>query len=398
MIENDEMYESQSAAVATMRRNTAPALRGPRPGSAVIEADAQRVTAEVQAAIITARRFPREEASARDRILIEFARPSVAESALYNYAKGGTAISGLSIRAAEAIVRHWGNIHREVRELERHPGGAIWQAVAWDMQTNTREARTFWVPYQRVTRDGSYEITDPREQYELGANYGARRLRACMLGLIPADIQDDAREQAEATLKARVEVTPAKLKSMVDKFGEHGVTQAMIEARIQRKLDAIAPAQVVQLSKIFNSIRDGMSKAGDWFDMAPGKTADGQGEPEPRRAPRGVEGLRRRMQNGDASEPANEATPPAESAEPVDIGDAPEAPPPEPAPAVAREPQPGPNSYAVIRHAIEHATSLAALDAAYQRIAKSEPASFRAELAELAEQAQVRLASRGAAE
>ena len=45
-----------------------------------------------------------------------------------------------------------------------------------------------------------------------------------------------------------------------------GVIQDMIEKKIQRRLDSITPAQVVSLRKIYNSLKDGMSKPSDWFE------------------------------------------------------------------------------------------------------------------------------------
>jgi hypothetical protein len=53
---------------------------------------------------------------------------------------------------------------------------------------------------------------------------------------------------------------------VVETFGEIGVTREQIEARIQCRIDAIRPAQVVQLRKIFASVRDGMSSPADWFE------------------------------------------------------------------------------------------------------------------------------------
>jgi hypothetical protein len=48
----------------------------------------------------------------------------------------------------------------------------------------------------------------------------------------------------------------------------------MIEKRIQRRLDAMTPALMVQLGKVYNSLKDGMSTIADWFEVAPA-TADG---------------------------------------------------------------------------------------------------------------------------
>src|SRR6185436_5105938 len=55
------------------------------------------------------------------------------------------------------------------------------------------------------------------------------------------------------------------------------------EKRIQRRLEAIVPAQVVHLKKVYASIRDGMSTAEEWFDMEP---QQGQGASAPEAAER----------------------------------------------------------------------------------------------------------------
>lgn len=34
-------------------------------------------------------------------------------------------------------------------------------------------------------------------------------------------------------------------------------------------MESILPAQVVSLGRIYNSLRDGMSKPHEWFDVAP---------------------------------------------------------------------------------------------------------------------------------
>ena len=47
------------------------------------------------------------------------------------------------------------------------------------------------------------------------------------------------------------------------------MTKEQIEARVQCHLDAIKPAQLGNLGKIFNSIKDGMSKPEDWFPKEP---------------------------------------------------------------------------------------------------------------------------------
>lgn len=242
-------------------------LPKPEAPAVLAEAAVQREIAEVQAAMTIAKRFPRNQAQALDRIMIACQRPTLAESALYSYARGGTEITGPSIRLAEAIVQLWGNVDFGIRELEQRNGESTVEAYAWDLETNTRQKKTFQVRHKRFTKKGSYDLSDPRDIYELVANQGARRLRACILGIIPGDIVEAAQNQCEQTLKAKADLSPKKVSKMITAFEGFQVSKSMIEARIQRKLESVTAAQVVALGKIYNSLKDGMSKPEDWFEV-----------------------------------------------------------------------------------------------------------------------------------
>lgn len=238
-----------------------------RPSGALAQTDAQRAIAEVQAAMMIARANPRDEKQAIDRILNACQRQRLAEAAVYSYSRGGSEISGPSIRLAEALAQNWGNIQFGIREIEQRAGvESTVQAFAWDVETNVKREMVFTVPHVRHTRKGSYKLDDPRDVYEMVANNGSRRLRACILAVIPGDVIDMAVEQCEATMRVKADVSPEGIQKMVAAFEELGVTQHQLETRIQRRLDAIQPAQVVNLKKIYASLRDGMSQVADWFE------------------------------------------------------------------------------------------------------------------------------------
>lgn len=245
-----------------------------RQSEAMVAVEQSRAIAETQAALAIAKRFPRDPLAAMDRILNACSRPTLAESALYTYSRGGTDITGPSIRMAEALAQQWGNFQFGIRELEQRQGESTVEAFAWDVETNTRQVKVFTVRHERHTRQGVKALTDPRDIYELTANQGARRLRACILGVIPGDVVEAAVKQCEVTLNTKAEVTPERLKVLVEKFGEFGVTQAQIEKRIQRRLEAMTPAQLVDLGKKYNSMKDGMSTAADWFDPEEAPTGE----------------------------------------------------------------------------------------------------------------------------
>lgn len=216
-----------------------------------------------------AKRFPRDERISMDKLLNACMRQGLAEQAVYDYTRGGTPVSGASIRLAEAAARAWGNLRYGYKEISHDKVSTTCLAYAYDLESNLRAERTFTVSHVRHTKGskGDYLLTDPRDIYEIVANNAARRIRACILELLPGDVIDAAVAQCEETMKAQADVSPDGVKKMADAFRQKfGVSKAQIEARIQRRLDAITPAQVVALRKIFVSLKDGMSTKDEWFD------------------------------------------------------------------------------------------------------------------------------------
>src|SRR5690625_3802818 len=164
------------------------------------QSSASREMEEVKGQIFMARQFPRNVFQAEQRILDACKRPALAETAVYSYPRGGTRVEGPSIRLAEVLAQNWGNVAFGIKELEQKNGESVAMAYAWDLETNVRQEKVFYVPHLRYTKNGVKKLTDPRDIYEMVANNGARRLRACILGIIPGDIVDKAVEECNRTL------------------------------------------------------------------------------------------------------------------------------------------------------------------------------------------------------
>ena len=237
-------------------------------GSAVARSDAERAIKEVEAAMAIAKRFPRDPVAAMDRILQACTRPTLAEAALYAYPRGSEMVTGPSIRLAEAIAQNWGNIQFGIRELSQSNGTSTVEAFAWDVETNVRQTKVFQVAHIRHTRRGQYRLEDPRDIYEMVANQGARRLRACILGVIPGDVVEAAVRQCEMTIQNSADASPEQIEKLVAAFAEIGVTRDMLVKRLGHHLDAIIAAEVLQLRKIYQSIKDGFAGIGDFFEVA----------------------------------------------------------------------------------------------------------------------------------
>ncbi len=119
---------------------------------------------------------------------------------MYEYPRGGTKVSGPSIRLAEALAQNWGNIDYGIMELEQKAGESSVMAYAWDLETNTRQTKIFTVKHERKAKGTVTKLNDARDIYEMVANQGARRLRSCILGVIPGDIVDAAVDMCQKTL------------------------------------------------------------------------------------------------------------------------------------------------------------------------------------------------------
>lgn len=225
-----------------------------------------RATQEIQAALVIAKRFERDEVRVKAKILDACKRKELAEVAEYEYSRGGTRITGPTIDLLRAIANRWGNLRFGWSEVDRRGGVSSVRCFAWDLQTNGQAERTFTVKHWRDTQGGGYELKDERDIYEMLANQAARRVRACLEEVVDSDIVSAAVEQCRKTLREG-EKTPVQDRAvhMVNAFSEFGVTQPMIETKLGNKLEAVSENQLASLRRIFKSLKDGVGVREDYF-------------------------------------------------------------------------------------------------------------------------------------
>lgn len=246
------------------------------PSSVTAQSAKSREMAEVQSQIFLAKQFPRDEYQAEAKVLNACKRLSLAETALYEYPRGGQKVTGPSIRLAETVARYWGNINYGIKEVEQKDGASTVVAYAWDMETNTRQEKVFQVKHERYTKSGMQKLVDPRDIYELVANNGARRLRACILGVIPGDVIDNAVEQCKRTmLDGYKEPLKDRIVKGVSYLKDHyGITQQMVEDRFGYNLESFTEQDFQKLRSINVSLKDGMAKREDFFNLNIQKEAE----------------------------------------------------------------------------------------------------------------------------
>ncbi len=226
-----------------------------------------REVAQIQGQIMLAKMYPRNMKDVWNKVEGACSRKNLASHAIYRYARGGTDISGPSIRLAEALINAYGNAKSGFEVIESDSDSSRVRSYAYDMETNTLQERTFDVPHIRETKKGRTKLTDPRDIYETIANQASRRERACILALLPSDLVEFAVSSCYKTLEQTVDLNPAKIRNMVESFAKYGVSQVMIEARIQRHVDAMTVTHFVDLLSIGEALRDGVGTIDQYFDL-----------------------------------------------------------------------------------------------------------------------------------
>ncbi|MCY9166048.1 hypothetical protein [Bacillus atrophaeus] len=245
-------------------------MPAPKQASSVTtEAMVSRQAQEVQAAMVIAKKFPRDVYAAFDRIKKACERRLLAENAVYEYPRGGSKVSGPSIRLAEALAQNWGNIDYGIMELEQKAGESSVMAYAWDLETNTRQTKIFTVKHERKAKGAVTKLNDPRDIYEMVANQGARRVRSCILGVIPGDIVDAAVDMCQQTLiNGHKEPLEDRLRNALSTFKkEFGITKEMIQEYIGSNVDAFTEQDYLKIGRIYTALRDGMAKKEDYFNI-----------------------------------------------------------------------------------------------------------------------------------
>ena len=233
-----------------------------------VAVESSRAIAEAQGKLIIAKKFPRDEVVAYAKAMQACQRPKMAATAFYSYPRGGSTVSGASIRFAEELARCWGNVDYGIKELSRDSGKSEMQAYAWDMETNTISVQNFTNPHQRESGGKMVKLTSDRDIYEINANMAARRLRARILAVLPNWFVEDCINECKKTLAGKNE-TPLidRVRNMLVQFERFSVTKEMIEKRLKHTIETNTQDEFVELVGIFNSLKDKQSSVVDWFEQ-----------------------------------------------------------------------------------------------------------------------------------
>lgn len=245
-------------------------------GGALARVEAAEAVARVQSAYVMARKFPRHKERAIADIVAECARKELADVAIYRFPRGGETVQGPSIRLAEVIAQNWGNVDFGVREIEHVEGlngRSVIEAYCLDLEKNVQKTSTFTVFHKRKVGKGNASkmrhLDDPRDVYEHVANMGTRRMRECILKVIPKHVTDRALAAVRATRDAEKSTRPFqdRVQDMVVAFKELGVTTEMLEGWLEHSISMLNEDELEELRGIFTAIKQKHADRGEYFDL-----------------------------------------------------------------------------------------------------------------------------------
>jgi hypothetical protein len=230
-----------------------------RAASEATKIEQARAIAEVQAAAIAQER-PRDVARAIAEMNDVCKRKALADRAFYRYKRSGQVVSDISIHLARELARIWGNIQYGIAELNRTTDQSEMLAAAWDLQTNTRVTNSFISPHARDTTDQKRKpLVDLRDVYENNANLGARRVRECILAVIPKWFSEEARDICAETRAKETDGKPRDLviAAAVKAFADRNITRDQLEAKLGRAADKWTDMDLATLRLIKDSLDRG---------------------------------------------------------------------------------------------------------------------------------------------
>lgn len=235
---------------------------------------------EIQSAIAIAKRFPRNEDQAFERLMKSAGRTSFADVAAYSFPRGGATVEGPSVNLAREAGRLWGNLRYGLEIVRDDEKSRQIRAFAWDLESNTKvtaEDEFAKLVQRKVRGTNRTEWIEPdeRDLRELTNRRGAICLRNCLLQVLPDDLIEDALARCKETLRKGAQNDPdGARKKIILGFSELNVTPEMLEKRLGHPLAECSPAEIAELRTIYRSIADGNSRWSEYVTADAPPVAD----------------------------------------------------------------------------------------------------------------------------
>lgn len=269
-----------------------------KPASAV---DAMQSLMDARAKAEVAERYnraidkPRDEDSARERILRACRRPRFAGAAVYAKPIGRSKIYGLSVRFAEEALRVWGNLVQGTHVMVDNDDQRILNCAVTDLETNATVDAPITIEKfveRREPKEGDEVVGARRNSsnevvYRIRATedamlvkmqaMAAKLRRTLILQLLPADIKEEALELCLATLNDDNAKDPEQAsRAMMQAFHAIGVDARELKAYLGKPYAQLSSDEITELRAIHRACEVGDASFAEFVaaKRSPAKRAD----------------------------------------------------------------------------------------------------------------------------
>jgi hypothetical protein len=272
-------------------------------------AAAAAAKAEIEALIISARKWPRDEDVFREKVLKTCRRPGFANTALYHKPVGrkknaqgqweeAFAIDW-TIGSIQTMLQHFGNVRVVARITFEDSDQALLTVQVLDLERNIGYSTDAMLDKlierkevkagrkARGMRENSFgdtvflvEATRDEFRNVVGAER-SKLIRDNGKRLLPRDILDEARLEVDRTLANETAKDPdAMKKKVLDGFASIGISAALLKEYLDRPLETLTAKDFTDLRALFNGLKEG---AFVWSDVMRMKAEAAEGGAEKER-------------------------------------------------------------------------------------------------------------------
>ena len=257
-----------------------------------------QIRAEIDAAVATAKAFPRSIKVFMDRALsMATITEDIAQSCTYALPRGGKSVEGPSVRLAEIVCSSYGNIRAGARVVENDGRTITAQGIAHDLENNysvTVEVKRSILQHEWAggVKTGRMITMNDDMQVVIGNAACAIAYRNAVFKVVPAALAAGVYDEVKKVAKGTAATLVARRTQAIYWFRESGVKDTQICAALGiKKVEDIDLDKLAILSGMRAAVKNGESTLKELFEQT-GK------EPEGKKATYSLESLKEMVRTG----------------------------------------------------------------------------------------------------
>jgi hypothetical protein len=243
--------------------------------NAATQAMTAKATADINARWMIAMHRPRDIELVRQNLLVECDRPGFASKAIYEVPRGGSKISGMTIRFAEAAMAAMGNMGCEAMTLYDDDDQRVVRVTVTNYESSVTWSRDITIPKtkevkqlkqgeraisERINSSGQVVYKVDATDDDVATKEAAmisKASRTNILRAVPGWLVAQCRARCETTQKKKATEDPdAYRRKAVDAFASLGIKVTWLVEYLGKPLDQALPEELAEIERLYRAIKE----------------------------------------------------------------------------------------------------------------------------------------------